>query len=485
MSELRFDVAAAQEAAVDVLVIGAHSSEESVPVLTASASGVDAAFGGDLAARLAEVDFKGAAASVAKLPAPEGVAANTVAVVGLGKAGDADDESLRRAAAQGVKASFGRDSVAVALDGDADAIAVGAALGTYRYEGYKSGDEADEAPGRVLLLGVGEDAVKRAESLAAGVFAARDWVNTPPNYLRPPSFAAEIERGAAELGMRTEVLGTEELTSGGYGGILAVGGGSEAEPRLVRVEYRPEGASKHIALVGKGITFDTGGISLKPSQGMWDMKGDMGGSAAAIGAIFAIARLGLPINVTATVALAENMPSGSAYRPGDVVTARNGKTIEVLNTDAEGRMVLADALSRAVEDGPDAVYDIATLTGGQVVALGSRTMGLMGSEEETARVKRLGDLTGEKGWPMPLPEDIRKNMESPIADISQVAQGMNRDGHMLQGGVFLEHFIPEGTPWAHLDIAGPSDGDKAFGYIPRGASGFPVRTLVAVVEDWI
>ncbi|WP_025274973.1 leucyl aminopeptidase [Haloglycomyces albus] len=485
MTELRFDSAAAQEAAVDVVIIGAYSSDESVPVIPESASGVNAAFGGELSARLAEIGHEGSASTVAKLPAPDGLAANSLFVVGLGAQDDVDTEVLRRAVATGVRATFGRDTVAVAVEGDDEAVATGASLGTYKFDDFKT-DEADDVPPQsVTVLGTTAEVVSRVEALTAGVFAARDWLNTPANYLRPPMFATEIERAADELGLEVETLDVEALKTGGYGGTLAVGGGSEAGPRLVRIMYRPDGADKHIALVGKGITFDTGGISLKPPQGMWDMKGDMGGAGAVVGAILSIARLGLPINVTATVALAENMPSGSAYRPGDVVTARNGKTIEVLNTDAEGRMVLSDALSRAAEDEPDALYDVATLTGGAVISLGARTMGLMGTPAETARVQRLGDETGERGWAMPFPEDVKKNMESSIADVSQCAQGMKRDGHMLQGGIFLSHFVPEALPWAHLDIAGPADSDSAFGYLVKGGTGFPVRTLVAVVEDWL
>ncbi|MEU6859385.1 leucyl aminopeptidase [Glycomyces sp. NPDC046736] len=466
----------------DVLVIGVFSGEDA-PELPESAAGVDAAFGGRLAAQLAALGNTGSASSLTRLPAPEGLAATLVYAVGLGEATDLDDETLRRAAGTAVRAAFGQASVAIAFEGDPEATATGAALGAYKFAGYKTDGNGDDAPETIKVLGATEAAVVKASVLAESVAQVKDWADTPANLLRPPGFATEIEQAARAAGLDVEILDAAALTEGGYGGVLAVGGGSAAEPRLVRLSYRPEGAKAHVALVGKGITFDSGGLSIKPTAGMWDMKGDMAGAAAVVGATLAAARLGLAVNVTCTVALAENMVSGSSYRPSDVVTIRNGMTVEVLNTDAEGRMVLADALSRAVEDGPDAVYDVATLTGGQLIALGRRTMGLMGTESETERLRRLGEATGEQGWPMPFPEDIVKLMESPIADVSQCATGLKRDGHMVQGGVFLSKFVPEELPWAHLDIAGTADSDSAYGYIAKGATGAPVRTLVALLEE--
>ncbi|WP_035748834.1 leucyl aminopeptidase [Glycomyces sp. NRRL B-16210] len=472
--------AAAAEAAV--LVFGVFSGEDA-PEIPESLAGVDAAFGGRLAEQLAALGNTGAAASLTRLPAPEGLTATLVYAVGLGDAEDLDDETLRRAAGTAVRAAFGQESVAIAFEGDPEATAVGAALGAYRFEGYKTDGGGDAAPETVGVYGAGEAAIDSARALAESVALVKDWADTPANLLRPPTFAIEIQQAAVEAGLEVEILDAEALSAGGYGGVLAVGGGSSAEPRLVRLSYRPEGATRHVALVGKGITFDSGGISIKPVAGMWDMKGDMAGAAAVVGATVAAAKLGLNVNVTCTVALAENMLSGSSYRPSDVITIRNGKTVEVLNTDAEGRLVLADAISRAVEDEPDALYDVATLTGGQVVALGKRTMGLMGTDDETERIRRIGEDTGEHGWPMPFPEDLVKLMESSIADVSQCATGLKRDGHMIQGGIFLSKFVPEELPWAHLDIAGPADADSAYGYIAKGATGFPVRTLVAALEE--
>ncbi|GAB3237076.1 leucyl aminopeptidase [Glycomyces halotolerans] len=473
------DIAAAK---ADVIVVGVHAGEEAAAI-PASAAGVDAAFGGRLGEALAAFDNTGKPAALTRLPAPEGLEAKLVFVVGLGPADELDDEKLRRAAGTAVRSAFGHRSLAIAFEGDPEATATGAALGAYRFADFKSEDSGDAPPETIAVYGADRAAVEKAAILAEGVALTKTWVNTPANLLRPPTFAAEIEREAAAAGLEVETLDVDSLTEGGYGGVLAVGGGSTAEPRLVRLSYRPEGADKHVALVGKGITFDTGGISIKPSAGMWNMKTDMAGAAAVVGATIAAAKLRLPVAVTCTVALAENMPSGSSYRPSDVVTARNGKTIEVLNTDAEGRMVLADALSRAAEDEPDAIYDVATLTGGQILALGQRTFGLMGTDQETERVARVADSVGEAGWPMPFPEDVVALMDSSIADVSQCASGLKRDAHMIQGGIFLSKFVPEETPWAHIDIAGPAESDSAYGYIAKGATGVPVRTLVALIED--
>ena len=474
------DIAAARS---EVIVVGVFAGEEA-PVVPGSAAGVDEAFGGRLAETLASLGNTGSASSLTRLAAPEGLEAKLVYAVGLGDADELDDEVLRRGAGTAVRSAFGRESVAIAFEGDPAATAAGAVLGAYKFEGYKA-DSGDGPPARISVLGASQEAVERASVLAEAVALTKTWVNTPANLLRPPTFAIEIERAATAAGVEVEILDAEALAAGGYGGILAVGGGSSAEPRLVRLSYRPEGAAKHVALVGKGITFDSGGISVKPVAGMWDMKTDMAGAASVVSATIAAARLGLKVNVTCVVGLAENMLSGSSYRPSDVITARNGKTIEVLNTDAEGRLVLADGLSRAAEEGPDAIYDVATLTGGQVVALGKRTFGLMGTDAETERVARAAESVGESGWPMPFPEDVKAMMDSPIADVSQVGSGNKRDGHMLQAGVFLSKFVPEETAWAHLDIAGPADTSEAWGYTCKGATGVPVRTLVAVLEEFV
>lgn len=484
MTTLALSTTSPAQAEVDVLVIGLHKGENG-PVVAPGAESVESAFN-ELSATFATLGATGAAGTLTSIPSLGRVKAPVITAVGLGEPGDSgvSDETLRRAAGSAARSAAGKKSLGVAIEGTGEALALGALLGSYQFAGYKTDRGDRKAPvEQVVLLSATAD-TDRVEALADGITSTRDWTNTPSNLLPPAEFADQVAQRAQEVGLGVEVLDEDALTEGGYGGIMAVGGGSSRPPRLVRLTWRPDGAAKHVAFVGKGITFDTGGISIKPSQGMWEMKGDMAGAAAVAGAMLSIARLGLGINATGYLALAENMPSGDAYRPSDVITAYGGKTIEILNTDAEGRIVMADALARAAEDAPDALYDAATLTGGQVTSLGKRIAGLMGSDAETERVKRVGTALGEQFWPMPMPEEIRKSMKSPIADVQQCATNLDRSGHMLQGGIFLSHFVPKSLPWAHLDILGPSShGGEAYGYIVKGATGFAVRTLVGLAED--
>jgi leucyl aminopeptidase len=374
------------------------------------------------------------------------------------------------------------------------AILEGALLGSYRFAGYKTkAQPAKREPVAALQVYVPDAAdaparseVTRAEVVSRVVRLTRDWVNMAPNEFRPPQFADAVLAAADGTGLEVEVLDLEQLKAGGYGGIVAVGQGSEAPPRLVKLSYTPTGVAdpKRVALVGKGITFDTGGISIKPTAGMWEMKSDMAGAAAVGATLLAVAALKPPVAVSGYLCIAENMPSGTAYRPGDVITMFNGKRVEVLNTDAEGRMVLADGIARACADGTDYLFETSTLTGGQVVALGKRIAGVMGDPETCERVQAAGAEVGEPAWPMPLPDDVRKGMESDIADISQTNANMDRAGHMLQGGVFLREFVADGVPWAHIDIAGPSyhTGEPS-GYWTKGGTGVPVRTLLTLIDD--
>jgi leucyl aminopeptidase len=477
----------------DAIVVGLHKGTNG-PVLAAGAAGVDAALGGRLAATLGLLGAEGSPAEVTKLATLGATPAPVVVAVGLGPADGVTPETLRRAAGAAIRALAGTGRVAVALPADdADelrAIAEGALLGAYDFTTYKSSPNGRRVPVKAVTVAVptaGDKAAraeaKRATVVTAAVHRSRDWINTPPNDLRPPAFADAAVAAAGKAGLDVEVLDERALKRGGYGGILAVGMGSEAPPRLVRIAWSPRGATKHVALVGKGVTFDTGGISIKPGAGMHEMKSDMSGAASVIAAMVAIAALKPKVRVTAYVPMAENMPSGSAYRPGDVVTMYNGKRVEVLNTDAEGRMILGDALARAAEDEPDYIIETSTLTGGQVVALGSRVSGVMGTPEVTARVKAAGERSGEPMWPMPLPDEVRQGMESPIADLSQINASGDRAAHMLQGGTFLAEFVGE-VPWAHIDIAGPSyNGGEPWGHVSKGGTGVPVRTLIELVED--
>ena len=499
------------ELVVDAIVVGLHSTNGAAgggaPLLAPGAESIAVAFEGRLAETLALLGATGAVGEVTKLATLGTVSAPVIAAVGLGPVppdGQTPTETLRRAAASSVRALAGSAKVAVALpmpDGaeSADAaqaalraVAEGALLGNYRFAGYKTKPQ----PGRrdpvgAVILHVADASEKawRAETKRAGVVAAavartRDWVNTAPNELRPPTFAAQVAEAAAGAGLGVEVLDEKALKKGGYGGILAVGMGSEAPPRLVTISYTPKGATRSVALVGKGITFDTGGYAVKPAQGMWEMKSDMSGAAAVAAVMIALAALKPKVTVTAYLPMAENMISGSSYRPGDVVTMYGGKRVEVLNPDAEGRMVLADAIVRAQEDSPDYLFETSTLTGGQVVALGKRIAGVMGDAELCERIRLAGDRVGEPAWPMPIPDEVRKGMDSEIADISQVNASMDRAGHMLQGGAFLREFITEGLRWAHIDIAGPAyHPGEPTGYWTKGGTGVPVRLLLELIDD--
>jgi leucyl aminopeptidase len=418
-----------------------------------------------------------------------------IVVVGM----DADEptpEDLRRAAGEGVRhaaglAEAGPLSVAVSLGGvepeEARAVAEGAVLGSYRYRPISSSPEPE---GGIVALTVVHQARGRltdiateAEAVVRAVLTAREWVNMPANVLYPASFADDVRQLVAGSRVSVEVLDEQALARDGYGGLLAVGGGSSRPPRLVRLSYRPRGAKFHLALIGKGITFDTGGLNLKPAEGMYTMKCDMAGAAAVLAATHAIGQLGLKIDVTAYGALAENMPSATAYRPSDVLTIYGGKTVENGNSDAEGRLVLADALTRAAEDQPDLVIDVATLTGACVVALGERTSGVMSNDEQASdQVLGAAETAGESVWPLPIPPEIRPKLDSKVADLRSVSG--DRWGGALVAAAFLREFVPDGTPWAHLDIAGPAFHDgKAYGYVSPGGTGVGVRTLVALARS--
>lgn len=319
------------------------------------------------------------------------------------------------------------------------------------------------------------------EDVCSQIVAIREVINLPANEIYPESLAQFAKESAAGLPVEVEIWDEKRLEQERCGGILSVGKGSVRPPRLVKISYR--GGGKHIALVGKGITFDTGGLSIKPAEGMVGMKYDMAGSATVLGVILSVARLGLKVDMTGFMCLAENMPSGSATRPGDVITIRNGKTVEVLNTDAEGRLVLADGLTLAAELKPDHIIDIATLTGAATIALGNRYAGVMGHGAAVDLCLSGAKEAGELLWPMPLPVELRTILDSEIADIANVKIG-NRAGGMLVGGQFLADFVPADQSWAHLDIAGPANNDGApYSVIPKGASGVMIRSLIAVAQQ--
>ena len=413
--------------------------------------------------------------------------------VGVGKAVD-DAEMIRRAIGNGVRACTGLNRVAIASPtGRASECAMAARLAAYSFTAHKGRavDKASLPAKRLTLLVSGATAddraaVAHANTVADSISLVRDLVNTPPNAL-PPAALADAARDAVKgLPVKVKVWDEKALKADKCGGILAVGQGSVNPPRLVRLEYSPAGATASLALVGKGITFDTGGISIKPAAQMDEMKADMAGAAAVIGAVRAIAALKLPIKVTGWVPTAENMPSGTAQRPGDVITMYGGTTVEVLNTDAEGRLILADALGMAAEENPDLIIDVATLTGAATVALGLRTTGVMSNRDDArTHVVDAAGRAGEEAWPMPLPADLRAALgvvlDSATADLANIG---DRFGGMLSAGVFLQEFVPAGQPWVHLDIAGPAFNAKgAYGYTPKGGTGSAVRTFVQVAID--
>ena len=435
---------------------------------------------------LVAVGAKGTANEVTRVV----VDGTLVIAYGLGDANDIDDEAVRRAVGAATRTLNGVEKAAISAEFGVQPVVEGLLLGGYVYNGLKStantldDDNTDaELPQttEVTVVGADEKAFEQAVILAESVNLARDLVNTPSNFLYPESYAAVMGEVASAAGLDIEVLDDKALEDQGFGGILSVGRGSARTPRLVHLTWAPSGATKKVALVGKGITFDTGGISLKPGSGMEDMISDMGGSAAQLGVIAAAARLELPVRIDAWLPLAENMPSGTATRPGDVITHYGGITSEVINTDAEGRLVLADAIARACEDNPDYLIETATLTGAQLVALGNRTSGVMGSDDLRDLIAETGRAVGEQAWAMPLLEEQEDELKSPIADIRNTHNA--RTGGMLFAGLYLSRFVPENVEWAHIDIAGPAwNGGGAWGYTPKRATGAPVRTILEALN---
>ncbi|MBP2331171.1 leucyl aminopeptidase [Kibdelosporangium banguiense] len=475
---------AVTEATADVVVIGTVQRTGGTFSLAPGSETVDAAFDGQLVEILSTLGATGKADEVVKVPTLGKLKAGLVVAVGLGK--DPGPEQVRRASGAaartltGVKRAYNHLSAV-----DLHAAIEGTALGAYAFTQYKS-ENGDSPVARVDFAAESSKenkaTLKAATAIAEAVATARDLINTPPNDLYPASFADRAAALGKAAGLEVEILDEKALRKGGFGGILGVGGGSSRLPRLVRMTYKGPKATKKIALVGKGITFDTGGISLKPAANMDEMTSDMSGAAAVVAAVVLAAKLKFPLEVIATVPLAENMPSGSSYRPGDVLPMYGGKTVEVLNTDAEGRLVLADAMVRAAEDAPDYLIDTATLTGAQLVALGRRTAGVMGTDEFRDRVTRIGQAVGENAWAMPLPDELRSDLDSRLADLSNVTG--HRWGGMLAAAQFLKEFVPDNLPWAHIDIAGPSFNNAGpWGYTPHGGTGVPVRTIAAVLAD--
>lgn len=483
MTTLSLSTADAGKTRSEALVVGAYAGPDGpVPADEAFAAAVGAA---------AVTGASGKAGEVTLMPGHGLVAAELLTVVGLGSREKFNTEVLRRSAGVASRALAGRTDITSTLSLiDLESAAEGHLLGAYVFDRYKT---PSKAPVETVKLTVARNdraaksVLRAAVVTAEGVLLARDLINTAPNDLYPEAFAARAAAAGAAAGLSVEIFDENQLAAEGFGGILAVGAGSVRPPRLVRISYAPAGAAQTVALVGKGITFDSGGLSIKPAQGMERMTSDMSGAAVVVATVITAAALELPVAVTGWAALAENLPSGSSYRPGDVIRhygahGAPGQTVHVLNTDAEGRLVLADAIVRAAEEEPDLLLETSTLTGAQVVALGNRTMAVMGSEELRDRVAELAREVGEGGWAMPLPEELRESIDSSLADLQNI--NWDRVGGMLVAGHFLSTFVPEGLPWAHLDVAGPAyNTGSTYGYTTAGGTGVPLRTLVAVLRD--
>ncbi|WP_250286852.1 leucyl aminopeptidase [Frankia sp. CiP1_Cm_nod2] len=517
----------------DALVIGVATGKDG-PIPLGGTEELDMALGGRLATVLADLGATGKAGDLVRFatlgtlriptvlavgvgappaqpPAAGTSPADTGADEGTGAAADAaaadggiGHETLRRAAGAAMRALAGTSRVATTLalvagtPGPARlrAVAEGSLLGAYAFREFRatSADDHRLPVSEITFVvddvsqAAADDAVRRAGVAVESVALVRDLVNTPPGHLPPATFAEIAARRAGEVGVTVDVLDERALADGGFGGILGVGQGSVNPPRLVRLEWRPAGSPAAerpaLTLVGKGITFDSGGLSLKPAGAMEWMKTDMAGAASVLATLVAAARLNLPVRLVGWLPLAENMPSGGAIRPGDVLALRGGTRVEVLNTDAEGRLVLGDALARAAEESPALIVDVATLTGAQIVALGQRTAGVMGRGGGVDRVVAAARDSGEAVWPMPLPPELRKVLDSAVADLANVAGGGGREGGMLVAAHFLSTFVPEDVPWAHIDIAGPSwNGGEPYGHTPRGGTGVIVRTLLQLAEN--
>ena len=463
-----------------------------VPAGSGAAKTIDAALGGAISELAADGEIKGKHGDVTVVHTLGKMAAKRVLVAGLGKPDKLSVDALRDAAAGAARRArgVGGGHVAIAIDADplgdsesAQAVVEGVLLGLYRFDRHISpSDDRNEIDG-VTLHGSDDAALQRGveagEILAEATNFCRDLANEPSNILTPTELASRAAQWAKDCGLEIEIIEESEAAELGMGSFLGVAKGSHEPAKFIVMRYHGGGDEAPIGLIGKGITFDTGGISIKPAANMEAMKQDMSGAAAVIAAAGAIAKLGLPINVTALAPATENMPGGSAIKPGDVLKAMNGKTIEVINTDAEGRLILADALSYANHLGLTPLLDVATLTGACAVALGNVATGVMTNDDELAHeVIEAGARVGEKLWQLPMYEEYEEQIKSNVADVK------NTGGRLAgaQTAAKLLAMFSEDTPWAHLDMAGTDDSDKVKGIYVKGATGTPVRTLVSFVR---
>ncbi len=447
-----------------------------------------------------EDGFKGRELETFLYRPKDGKPADRIILIGLGKKKDFTNETLRRAATKVLRAaeSLSLKKIHVsALEQAAwgpsqaqefQAFCEGLYLGAYAFDRHKSASPEKAKPVEEVVVLLDENSVstkaalRRAKLFSQATMLARDLINEPPSRMNPETLANEAKK-IHKADLSVKIFETKELERIGMGALLGVGVGGAVPPRLVEIIYKPSGkAKKVVALVGKGITFDSGGLSLKPAASMETMKDDMSGAAAVLGVMSVLPDLAPQVEVRGYMAIAENMPGGRAQKPGDVVKALNGKTIEVLNTDAEGRLVLSDALSYACSKKPDVVIDIATLTGACVIALGHRISAIMTNTPKLfAELKAAGEVAGEKFWELPLEKDYAGDVKSKIADLQNIGKRRGEAGTII-GGLFLQEFV-DNRPWAHMDIAGPSWTDSDQPYCPTGGTGHPVRTLLHYIEN--
>ena len=465
---------------------------------------VDRVLGGAITDLIASGDFKGKLGETAVLYSRGAMPAPRVIIVGLGKSEEFDLEGVRKASAAAARRAteLGVERLATIVHGAgigglepqaaAQATVEGALLATYKFKELKTDEDEDETTELTDLVVVEASADKvdvirqgaqAGEIVSRGVLLARDLGNRPANVATPTHLAETAQTIANETGLRCEILDEDQMRELGMGAVLGVAQGSDEPAQFIILEHNAgHDDLDTVVLVGKGLTFDTGGISIKPSKGMEDMKFDMMGGAAVLGAIQAIGELDLPLHVVGLVPATENMPGGSADKPGDVLTALNGKTIEVINTDAEGRLILSDGLSYAQRFQPDAVIDLATLTGACMVALGRYATGLFTNDEKLAgRVKAAAEATGERVWPLPLYDEHKEEVKSYVADVKNTGEG--RYGGASTAAAFLSNFVGD-YPWVHLDIAPTGWTDKAKDYATKGATGVGVRLLARLLQDW-
>lgn len=470
----------------DLLVVGVTSPNR----LTDQAKEVDKALGGALRSHIAKtrtlgwagrVFFKGEPRHATVFPTMGRIGASEVMVVGLGDKEGLNAERVRRAAGAAARHAAGYANVTLdissGIDGGAQAAVEGFELGSYIFDRYITSPV--RKTDSVTVVGADDQEIERGRIYADATRWARDLISESPSRRGPAEFAEAAAARAQAAGVKAQIFDEQQLAKMGMNGILTVGRGSASPPRLLVLSYSPRGAKSFVGLVGKGITFDSGGLSLKTAQGMETMKMDCTGAASVAAAITALAELGAKTKVVAAIALAENMPGGRATKPGDVIVHYGGHTSEVLNTDAEGRLVLADALAWMCEREPDAIVDVATLTGGMMVALGLKVAGFFSTDELLAsQLMASSARTGEPLWQMPIVDDYREVLDSPVADIKNSAG--TTYGSPIYGALFLKDFVAQ-VPWAHIDIAGPAWAEKPDHYLPVGPTAFATRLLL----DWL